>query len=286
MSSRSEPVAGAGNSTTGPHHRRPSGASSRDPEQQQAFEQRSAELFAKYHRTGAVAARNELVVLYLDVASAMARRFAGRGEPVEDLEQVARFALVRAVERFDPERGVPFIGFAVPTILGELKRHFRDRTWSGSVRRAVKELLPRVRSSAETLDAELGRPANAHEVAEHLGVSVEDVIEALEAGRWYRAASLSRPGPNGGEGLASTIPADDRGIQISTDRMFLSSLLTRLDEREQHIVIARFVNDMSQDQIAKEIGISQMHVSRLLRRALGKLGEMVDEESAIDEGEG
>ncbi len=215
----------------------------------------------------------------------MARRFAGRGEPMEDLEQVARFALVRAVERFDPDRGVPFIGFAIPTILGELKRHFRDRTWSGSVRRAVKELLPRVRAAAEELDGKLGHPANPREVAEHLGVSVEEVIEALEAGRWYRATSLSRPGPNGGEGLSSTLTSDDNSIQMSTDRMFLSSLLGRLDEREQHIVLSRFVNDMSQEQIAREIGISQMHVSRLLRKALAKLGEMVDEESIEDEDE-
>ncbi|MGB6058994.1 MAG: sigma-70 family RNA polymerase sigma factor, partial [Microthrixaceae bacterium] len=257
----------------------------RDAEQQAELDRRSRELFERYTRSRAVGIRNELVVLHLDIASAMARRFAGRGEPMEDLEQVARFALVRAVERFDPDRGVPFIGFAIPTILGELKRHFRDRTWSGSVRRAVKELLPRVRAAAEELDGKLGHPANPREVAEHLGVSVEEVIEALEAGRWYRATSLSRPGPNGGEGLSSTLTSDDNSIQMSTDRMFLSSLLGRLDEREQHIVLSRFVNDMSQEQIAREIGISQMHVSRLLRKALAKLGEMVDEESIEDEDE-
>jgi len=243
-------------------------------------EERDAEalrLFRRYRATGAVRLRNELVVLHLSVAEALARRFAGRGEPLEDLEQVARFALVRAVERFDPDRGVPFVGFAVPTVLGELKRHFRDRTWSGSVRRAVKELLPRVRAATEELEAEHGRAATPSEVAEHLGISVDDVLETLEAARWYRASSLSRPGVDGGESLAGRLPASDDGIGLAVDRVLILELLEQLEPRERRIVEAKFFDEMSQDQIAAEIGISQMHVSRLLRRSLDQLGELARE---------
>lgn len=235
------------------------------------------ELFRAYRASGAVGSRNELVVRYVGVAEALARRFAGRGEPLEDLEQVARFALVRAVERFDPDRGVPFVGFAVPTVLGELKRHFRDRTWSGSVRRAVKELLPRVRAATEELEAASGRSATPSEVADHLGISVDDVLEALEAGRWYRADSLSRPGIDGGEPLAARVASKSDDIALSVDRVLLKSLIERLGEREQRIVVARFYDELTQDQIAAQLGISQMHVSRLLRRALEQLSSMVSE---------
>jgi RNA polymerase sigma-B factor len=235
------------------------------------------ELFKRYKLTGSVRLRNELVMRHRGVAEAMARRFSGRGEPLEDLEQVAHFALIRSVERFDPDRGIPFVGFAVPTLLGELKRHFRDRTWSGSVRRSIKELLPRVRSATEELEALTGRTATPSDVAEHLGVSVEDVLEALEAGRSYRAGSLSAPGPNGGGGIEERIAATDDGIAMSVDRMLLESLLEHLEERERKIVVLRFFGELSQDQIAEQLGISQMHVSRLLRRSLEQLSTIARE---------
>jgi RNA polymerase sigma-B factor len=238
-------------------------------------------LFERYKRTGAVRLRNELVVRHIGVAEALARRFAGRGEPLEDLEQVARFALVRAVERFDPARGVPFVGFAVPTVLGELKRHFRDRTWSGSVRRAVKELLPRVRAATEELEALSGRSATPQEVADHLGISVDEVLEALEAARWYRAGSLSRPGADGGEGLSASLASPEDGIGLAVDRVLLTELLEQLPERERRIVVGKFFDEMSQDQIAAELGISQMHVSRLLRRALEQLSELARDDSEL-----
>ena len=233
-------------------------------------------VFLRYRRTGSVALRNELVFEYMDLASAMAHRFRNRGEPMEDLEQVARFGLIRAVERFDPERGVPFPGFAIPTILGELKRYFRDRTWSGSVRRSVKELVPRVRSAMEDLEFELGRSPRPAEVAEHLGMSVEDVIEALEAVRWYKARSLSTPVREGGESLGSMIASSENQMDAATTRMLVSSLVSQLDERKQKIIHGRFVDELSQDEIAARLGISQMHVSRLLRAALQELAEMSD----------
>lgn len=235
------------------------------------------ELFRRYKASGSVRLRNELVVRHKGVAEAMARRFAGRGEPLEDLEQVAHFALIRSVERFDPDRGIPFVGFAVPTLLGELKRHFRDRTWSGSVRRSVKELLPRVRAATEELEALTGRTATPSDIAEHLGVSVEEVLEALEAGRSYRAGSLSATGPDGGGGIEERLPSADDGIALSVDRMLIKSLLERLDERERKIIVLRFYGEMSQDQIAAELGISQMHVSRLLRRSLEQLSALARE---------
>lgn len=241
------------------------------------------ELFRRYKQTGSVRLRNELVVRHKGVAEAMARRFAGRGEPLEDLEQVAHFALIRSVERFDPDRGIPFVGFAVPTLLGELKRHFRDRTWSGSVRRSIKELLPRVRAATEELEALTGRTATPADVAEHLGVSVDEVLEALEAGRSYRAGSLSAPSPTGGGGIEDRIAANDDGIGLSVDRMLIESLLEHLEERERKIVVLRFFGEMSQDQIAAELGISQMHVSRLLRRSLEQLSTIARERREADD---
>lgn len=240
--------------------------------------------FRRYRETGSVRLRNELVVAHRGVAEAMARRFSGRGEPLDDLEQVANFALIRAVERYDPDRGIPFVGFAVPTILGELKRHFRDRTWSGTVRRSVKELLPRVRAAAEEIESLTARAATPAQIAEHLGVSVDEVIEALEAGRSYRAGSLSVSGPDGGTDLGERMPSADDGIGLTVDRMLLESLLDRLEERERRIVVLRFFGEMSQDRIAEEIGISQMHVSRLLRRSLEQLSEMVRDERRSLEG--
>lgn len=239
-------------------------------------------MFERYQRSGAVSLRNELVVRHTGVAEALARRFANRGEPLEDLEQVAQFALIRAVERFDPERGIPFIGFAVPTILGELKRHFRDRTWSGTVRRSIKELLPRVRTASEELEADTGRAPTPEQIAEHLGAAIDDVLEALEAGRSYRAGSLSTPGPTGGDSVGDRLPSDDRSIGMSVDRMLIEQLLEQLPERERRIVTLRFFGEMSQDAIADEIGISQMHVSRLLRRSLEQLSELARADEALD----
>ncbi|MDQ2678704.1 MAG: sigma-70 family RNA polymerase sigma factor [Actinomycetota bacterium] len=234
-------------------------------------------LFEQYKATGAVRLRNELVVRHRSVAEAVARRFSGRGEPLEDLTQVAHFALIRAVERYDPERGVPFVGFAVPTILGELKRHFRDKTWSGTVSRSVKELLPRVRAATESIEMETGSSATPAQIAEHLGVDIEQVIEALDAGRSYKASSLSTPGPSGGTPMGERIVAREDGIGASVDKVLVESLLEQLDDRGRRIVELRFYGEMSQDAIAKELGISQMHVSRLLRRALEQLSEIARE---------
>lgn len=234
--------------------------------------------FAELRADPTPARRNELVLRYTSIAEALARRFVNRGEPLEDLVQVATFALIKAVDRYDPERGIPFAGFAVPTILGELKRHFRDHGWSGSVRRSVKELLVRVRAAGEELEAIHGRAPRPAELAEHLGVSVDDIIEALEAGQWYRADSLSAiEDATGGQPAGAVGPGG--GLETDTtrealDRVLVSSLLSQLPPREQRILVLRYFEERSQDQIALELGISQMHVSRLLRRSLEQLSAL------------
>lgn len=250
----------------------PESAPASDPTRHDpARDAETLEMVREYRRRGTVELRNRIVERHVGVAEALARRFSGRGEPLEDLEQVAHFALIKAVERYDPERGVPLVGFAVPTILGELKRHFRDRTWSGTVRRSIKELLPRVRTAAEEVESATGRSATPAQIAEQLGVDEDDVIEALEAGRSYRAGSLSAPAHDDGEALGDRLPASEDGIGAATDRMVIQELLTHLPDRERRIVELRFYREMSQDAIAAEVGISQMHVSRLLRRSLAQL---------------
>jgi RNA polymerase sigma-B factor len=228
-----------------------------------------AERFRAYGRTGDRDLRNGLVASYVGLATSVARRFAGRGEPLDDLIQVANFGLVKAVERFDPDRGTSFASFAVPTMLGEIKRHFRDHTWSARVPRSAKDLLPRVSSAIESLSAELHRSPNPEEVAERIGASVEAVIEALDARAMYRPASLSALAPERNEhpGLAAT----DRGLGAVDDELTVRSLLEMLPERERRIVELRFFEDMTQSEIAAIVGLSQMHVSRLLRQALASL---------------
>jgi RNA polymerase sigma-B factor len=228
-----------------------------------------AKRFRAYRDSGDREQRNEIVASYVGLATSVARRFAGRGEPLDDLVQVANFGLVKAVERFDPDRGTSFASFAVPTMLGEIKRHFRDHTWSARVPRSAKDLLPRVSSAIESLSAELHRSPNPEEVAERIGSSVEAVIEALDARSMYRPASLSALAPERNEhpGLA----AADRGLGAVDDELTVRSLLEMLPERERRIVELRYFQDMTQSEIASIVGLSQMHVSRLLRQALASL---------------
>ncbi len=231
--------------------------------------------FREYRRTGDRALRDELVTSQLGLAAAVARRFARRGEPIEDLVQVASYGLVRAVERFDPEHGAPFAGFAVPTIMGEIKRHFRDHTWSGKVPRGMKELTARVSGAVETLTGELGRAPTVPEIAAQLGVSVDLVVEALDAQQLYRPGSLTaataeRSGDH--PGLAVV----DRGLAGVEDRLTVERLLRTLPERERRILELRFYDELTQSEIAEAVGVSQMHVSRLIRHALNQLAVRAD----------
>lgn len=220
--------------------------------------------------------RNEIVVSYASLANALAQRFARRGEATEDLVQIAHYALIRAVERFDPDRGTPFVSFAVPTILGEIKRHFRDRTWGTHVVRSAKDLIPRINEATDELYGELHRAPTPAEVAQRLGRSVDHVLEAIDARRAYRPASLNATFDDGTPTVADQMGVVDRNFSLALDKMTVESLLDTLPERERTIVELRFFGDLSQSEIAARVGVSQMHVSRLLRKALAMLSEQLE----------
>ena len=228
------------------------------------------ELFAEFAESRDVVLRDRLVEGHLGIAVHLARRFAGRGEQLDDLIQVASVALLGAVERFDPSRGIEFSTFATRTILGELKRHFRDKGWFVRAPRRVQELYLNIGEANNALSQRLGRSPTIREISGAVGASEDDVIEALEAGHGYRAASLDAPGPEG-ETLADRVGNPDAALVASEDRLFLDPALKRLPARQRAIVEMRFVDGLTQLQIAERIGISQMHVSRLLKKSLEAL---------------
>ncbi|MCB0876854.1 MAG: SigB/SigF/SigG family RNA polymerase sigma factor [Solirubrobacterales bacterium] len=223
-------------------------------------------------------AREDLVRHYLPFAEAMAKRYRTAREPHEDLEQVASMGLVKAVDRFDPGRGVPFKGFASPTILGELKRHFRDRVWTVRVPRSVQEGIAEVETATSDLEAELQRSPSIREIAERLGKSETDVLDVLEANLNRRPVSIDRTMRTDEDDSAPAserIGTEDSGFELVEGRLTIEQELPHLDERERRVIELRFAEDMTQSQIAAEIGCSQMQVSRILRGALAKLRERV-----------
>lgn len=214
--------------------------------------------------------RDEVFEAYAPLAESLARRYSSHGEPMEDLVQVAYMALVNAIDRFDPERGVRFTAFAIPTIVGELKRYFRDRGWAVRMPRRLQENALKLRKIIDPLTQSVGRPPTVAEIAEATGMTEEEVIEATEAARAYSTASLDAPfGEQAvlGETIAS--PEDD--IQIAEDLVDIVAVIQRLPERERRIVHMRFFQGLTQSEIAIQIGVSQMHVSRLLSGALEAL---------------
>ncbi len=234
------------------------------------------ELFRIWHKTKDPKVRDELIFRYLDLAKALARRFVGRGEPLEDLIQVAIYGLINAIDRYDPERGTKFETFAYPTILGELKRHFRDTVWLMQLPRGLMELNQKAYKLVDILTQKLGRPPTIAELAQELGVSEEQVIEALDAANAYETLSLEQEvmtdeddKPQFLEELVTMM--EEETVERWQKRQVLDDAMKVLDERERKIVEMRFFGDLTQTQIAQELGISQMHVSRLLRKALQKL---------------
>jgi RNA polymerase sigma-B factor len=228
--------------------------------------------FAEYRRTGDRTLRNALVEDHRWLAQHCARRFRHKGEPVDDLEQVAVVALIKAVDRFDPGYGYTFSTYAVPTIVGELRRHFRDRTWAVRVPRRAKDNYVTVKAVVDELQACLGRSPAVPEIADRAGLSIEVTLDALEAGASYRAVPLEVTGDDdedapGGE--AGRIGAVDPGYAASEARVLLPDLLEALPtDRDRRIVELRFAGNLSQSQIAARLGISQVHVSRRLRASL------------------
>jgi RNA polymerase sigma-B factor len=245
----------------------------------------SNELFVAWQEHGDMRAREELVERFLPLARKLARRYAGPREPFEDLMQVASLGLVKAVHRFDIGRGTAFSSFAVPTILGELKRYFRDLGWSVHVPRGAQELALRVEAAEQQLTSRTGRPPRVNELAEFLELSVEDVLDALEVANAHHSTSLDAPREDGEEesgALVYTIGAEDRHYELVDASVTISSAARALSARERRVLRLRFVDDLTQTQIADEIGVSQMQVSRILRRALARLRELTESDELLD----
>jgi RNA polymerase sigma-B factor len=241
-------------------------------------------LLRAYHREGDREARERALVELMPLVRALASRYAGRGEPLEDLVQVGSLGLIKAVDRFDVDRGVEFSSYAVPTIVGEIRRHFRDKAWAMHVPRRLKELSVRTSRLLDELTTELGRSPTVAELAQAAGVEEEDVIDALDSAHAYSTRSLHAPFEEGGQGtLAEKLGSPDTGYDEIEDGSLVETGLDALDERERRIVELRFFEEMTQSQIAAEIGISQMHVSRLLRRALATMRGRIEEVSAHDD---
>jgi RNA polymerase sigma-B factor len=244
-----------------------------DESPRRAADPEVAERFRRLRDTGDRQLRNDLIEEHRWVAIHCARRFNNRGEPLDDLIQVGQLGLLKAVNRFDPDVGVSFASYAIPTVMGELRRHFRDATWAVKVPRRIKDLHVDISSAVEHLNSVNGRPPKPQELATHLGVSVDAVLEALEAGAGYRPGSLTPAGDGERETAleGSYLKMDDDALEGTDDRVLVRELLAQLPERERRIVELRFFSGLSQSEIAEQVGVSQVHVSRLLRSSLTAL---------------
>jgi RNA polymerase sigma-B factor len=228
----------------------------------------------RYGATQAPEDREWLVERYLPLARHVAARYRGGSEPIEDLEQVASLALVKAIDRFDPERGTSFSSYAVPTISGELRRHFRDHTWALRVPRALQELAVKVGKAEPALQLQLGRVPTAAELADHLDVTIEELLEARDAAGANRMSSLDAPVSSDDDesaSLADLLGSDDEGLAHVERVLAVGSAMDVLDEREREILRLRFQEELTQAAIGERVGLSQMHVSRLIRQALETL---------------
>ncbi|WP_219420110.1 SigB/SigF/SigG family RNA polymerase sigma factor [Pseudonocardia nigra] len=215
--------------------------------------------------------RDQLVSGFLPVVEHIARRYRGRGEPVADLEQVGMIGLLNALDRFEPERGVNFLGYLIPIVTGEIRRYFRDRTWSMRVPRRLKDLQGPIREAVASLSHEHRRAPRPSEIADRLGIDTEDVIEGLRAQDVYTAASLDALVAGAGPALHGTLGRADAALEEVEYRHALRLLLDELPDRERKMLVLRFFGELTQTEIASQMGISQMHVSRLLSRTLAAL---------------
>jgi RNA polymerase sigma-B factor len=240
----------------------------------------SSQLFDRWCVRRDRRARDELIERFLPLARKLARRYAQSSEPYEDLVQVASLGLVKAVERFDPGRGFAFTSFAVPTIVGELKRHFRDTAWALHVDRSAQERARKITDAQQQLTAASGRPPRIDELAQYLELSEEEVLEGLQTAEAYDAISLDAPVAGDDEDLATRLEltgAEDARLDLIDQHATIFAAARHLPVRERQILYLRFGEDLTQSQIAARIGISQMQVSRLLRRSLHRLRELTDD---------
>jgi RNA polymerase sigma-B factor len=239
----------------------------------------SPDLFVSWQQHGDRRAREALAKRYLPLARKLARRYSGAREPFDDLLQVASLGLVKAIDRYDVERGTAFSSFAVPTILGELKRYFRDLGWSVHVPRGAQEQALRVEDAQQKLTARTGRPPSVQDLAQYLEMSIEDVLDALETAAAHHSSSLDVPRDDG-EGESGTLVDafgdEDARFEIVEANATIATAARHLSGRERRVLALRFVEDLTQTQIAEAIGVSQMQVSRILRRALARLRELTE----------
>jgi RNA polymerase sigma-B factor len=237
------------------------------------------ELFLRWQQRGDQRARAELIQRFLPLARKLARRYSGAREPFDDLLQVASLGLVKAVDRFDVDRGTAFSSFAVPTILGELKRHFRDLGWAVHVPRGAQERALKVEEAQQRVTAKTGRAPTVPELAQYMELSIEDVVESLETSRAHHTASLDAP-YDAGDGetatLADVLGETDESLMLVDDKVTIGAAAHHLSARERRILLLRFAEDKTQTEIAELIGVSQMQVSRILRRALVRLSELTE----------
>jgi len=240
-------------------------------------------LLRRYHEEGDLQAREKLIEQYMSLVRSLARRYAYRGEQLDDLVQIGAIGLIKAIDRFDVNRGFELTTYATPNIIGEIKRHFRDKGWAVRVPRGLQELNVQLSKLMEQLTVELGRSPTIPELAKAAGAEEELVLEAIESGRAYTSLSLSVGGGGDDDDLdpLDSLGTEEHQYAVSEDRAVLAPGFKALDPRERMILQLRFFDGLTQSQIAQQVGISQMHVSRLIRRSLEKIRETIaaDEES-------
>ena len=235
-------------------------------------------LLRRYHEDGDLQAREKLIEQYMSLVRSLARRYSYRGEQLEDLVQIGAIGLIKAIDRFDLERGVELTTYATPNIIGEIKRHFRDKGWSVRVPRGLQELNVQLSRLVEQLTVQLARSPTIPELAKAAGVEEEEVLEALESGRAYTSLSLSVGGGGGDDDdldPLESLGTEEHQYELSEDRAVLAPGFKVLDDRERTILQLRFFEGLTQSQIAQQVGISQMHVSRLIRRSLEKIRDEI-----------
>ena len=245
---------------------------------------RTRELFRRFKQEGDAEARDQLIVNHINLVRFLASKFKNRGESLEDLVQVGTIGLIKAIDRFDPERGLEFTTYATPTIMGEIKRHFRDKGWSVRVPRRLQELSAKVNQASDELTNQLQRSPSVAEIAEHLGTSVDEVLEAMESSSAYSSVPLE--GGGGGEedetpSIIDHYATEDPDLAASDDRIVLEQAIADFSPREQEVVRMRFDEGLTQVEIAERLGISQVQVSRLLRRTLRRIQDKIDPEGLM-----
>lgn len=246
--------------------------------------QKTRELFRRYKEDGDMEAREQLVMSHLNLVRFLANKFKNRGEPLDDLVQVGYLGLLKAIDRFDPDRGLEFTTYATPTILGEIKRHFRDKGWSVRIPRRLQELSAKVNQATDTLTTQFQRSPTIQEIADYLDASVDEVLEAMESSSAYSSVPLEGTGSSENDDAPSVIDrygSEDNELAFTDDRLVIEEALKGFSPREREVIELRFLKGMTQIEIAEQLGISQVQVSRLLRRTLKEIQDKIDPDGVM-----